>query len=258
MIKFQAIEEIKIAYWMNDQGFQESRRDLVFIHGSGGDHTNWEYQYNAMADDFNIVAIDLPGHGQSGGNGEQEVSRYVEWIRKLIEGIGFRKPVLVGHSLGAAISLTFAVRHGDLLSGIVPVGGGVKMPVNPMILDGLKKDVAATVAIIVKFSLTRENREKWSGPLFENLMKSNPGVTYGDLYACDRLDITNDVPGITVPTLVVCGADDKMTPPANSRFLAERIPGASLALIDKAGHFVMMENAEDFNRALKEFVLSLK
>ena len=132
------------------------------------------------------------------------------------------------------------------------------MPVNPMILDGLKKDVSATVAIIVKFSLTKENREKWSGLLFENLMKSNPEVTYGDLYACDRLDITNDVPRITVPTLVICGADDKMTPPANSQFLADRIPGARMALIAGAGHFVMMERAPAFNAELRNFVRSLK
>ncbi|HPL64614.1 MAG TPA: alpha/beta hydrolase [Syntrophales bacterium] len=257
MINFQEIEGIKIAYWMNDGGFVQGRKNLVFIHGSGGDHTNWQNQYKTLADSFNIVAVDLPGHGQSGGTGEKEVGRYVEWIRKLIEATGLNKPVLTGHSLGAAISLTFAIRHGGLLSGIIPVGGGVTMPVNPILLEGLKKDAGATVATIVKFSLAKENREKWSVPLSENLLNSNPEVTHGDLYACDKLNITEEVAKIRLPVLVVCGADDKMTPPANSQFLKEGISGAKLALIPGAGHFVMMENAEAFNKAVKEFVQSL-
>jgi len=257
MIKFQAVEGIRIAYWTNDKGFVEGRKSLVFIHGSGGDHANWENQYNVLAGEFNIVAVDLPGHGQSGGSGEKEVGRYVEWIRKLIEGIGLARPVLIGHSLGAAICLTFAIRHGALLSGIVPVGGGVKMPVNPVLLEGLKKDVAATVATIVKFSLAKENREKWSGLLSESLLKANPEATHGDMFACDKLDITTEIAKIRVPALAVCGADDKMTPPALSQFIKDNIPGARLALIPAAGHFVMMENAAEFNKAVKEFVQSL-
>jgi len=257
MIKTQSVDGLKIAYWMNDTGWVEKRRTLVFVHGSGGDHENWKEQYRHLDKDFNILAVDLPGHGQSEGKGEQEVIRYVEWMKKLIELLKLQKPVMIGHSLGAAISLTTAIHYGSILSGIVPVGGGVRMPVNQMILDGIRKDIGPIISMVIKFSVTKENRDRLSGLLSEGLSKADPEVMYGDFLSCDRLDITEAIAGIRIPVLVVCGEEDKMTPPALSQFIRDRIPGAKLALIPKAGHFVMMENVEAFNQAVKEFAQSL-
>ena len=146
---------------------------------------------------------------------------------------GISKPVIIGHSLGAAIALTFAIQYGDLISGIVPFGGGVRMPVNPAILDGIRKDAAAILAFTAKIAVAKKNRER----LAPILAKRNPDpeVMYGDFLACDRLDITDSVKNIKVPTLIVCGTEDKMTPPANSESLRDMIPGARLALIPEAG-----------------------
>ncbi|MCD6153244.1 MAG: alpha/beta hydrolase [Syntrophobacterales bacterium] len=257
MITFQEIDGLKIACRVNDEGFSEDRKSLVFVHGSGCDHTLWKNQYEGLGGDYNIAALDLPGHGQSEGNGEQEVGLYVEWVKKIIEGLGLQRPVLVGHSLGAAISLTFAVRYGALLSGIVPVGGGVKMPVNAVILDGIRNDPDSTLALIAKLSVTKKNREKFLPSLTENTSKASPDVIYGDFLSCDRLDITEEIAGIDVPALLICGDDDKMTPPTLSEFMKDHIAGAKLALIKDSGHFVMWENVVSFNRALKRFVDSL-
>jgi len=257
MIAKRDIDGVKIACWMNSNAWQESNRTLVFIHGSGGDHTNWVYQYSVLKNDFNVLAVELPGHGQSEGKGEQSVSRYVEWIRKILDAYGIKKPVLIGHSLGAAISLTFAIQHGELLAGIVPVGGGVTMWVNPAILDGLLKDPAPIIEMAAKLSLAKQNREKFSPVLFEGFSKANPVVMRGDFSACNQLNLTDDIAKISIPVLVLCGAEDKMTPPENSRYLADHIPGARMELLENAGHFVMMENPEAFNQALKDFALSL-
>lgn len=257
MIATGSVDGLKIVYWMNDEGWVKGRKTLFFVHGSGGDHANWEEQYKHLDKDFNILAVDLPGHGRSEGKGEQEVIRYVEWMKKLIEALKLEKPVMIGHSLGAAISLTAAIHHGALLSGIVPVGGGVRMPVNQVILDGIRKDAGAIISMIVKFSVTKENRERLSGFLTEGLASANPEVMYGDFLSCDRLDITETIAGIGIPTLIVCGEEDKMTPPALSQFMKDHIPGAKLALIPKAGHFVMMENVEAFNKTVREFAYTL-
>jgi pimeloyl-ACP methyl ester carboxylesterase len=254
MIGFQEIDGVKIAYRVNNDGLSDDRKSLVFIHGSGCDHTLWDYQFEALGSVFNMVGVDLPGHGQSEGAGEQDVGRYVEWVRKIIEALPVGKPVLAGHSLGAAISLTFAVKYGGLLSGIVPVGGGVTMPVNEKILDGIRNDTTATLAFIAQFSVTKKNREKFVQPLVDGMLKVSPEIIYGDFLSCDRLDITEEIQKITVPTLLICGEDDKMTPPALSRYMKEKIPGAKLALIGDAGHFVMQENTDAFNSALKDFV----
>jgi len=185
------------------------------------------------------------------------VPAYVEWVRRFLDLLALKRPVLVGHSLGAAISLVFAIKYGDMLSAIVPVGGGARMPVNAMILEGLKTDPAPVIALAAKFSVTKENRERLSRIVIEGLSRANPDILHGDLLACDRLDIQNEIATIAKPTLVICGADDKMTPPGLSLFLRDNIPGAQLSLIENAGHMAMMENPEAFNGALKSFVLSL-
>jgi pimeloyl-ACP methyl ester carboxylesterase len=226
---------------------------MVFIHGSGGDHTVWNCQFPKLMDEWNVTAIELPGHGRSEGAGEQDVPAYVEWVKEILEAFAIPKPVIVGHSLGAAISLAFAIKYPGLLAGIIPVGGGAKMPVNQAILDGLKTNPASVIEMIVKFSLTKNNREVIGGPLRESLLKANANILYGDLVACDKQDITAEIAGITIPVLVICGADDKMTPPDFSRFLADHISGARLSLIENAGHFVMLENPEALNQAVRDF-----
>lgn len=257
MIDLREIGGRKLACWVNDGGFRADRKTLVFIHGSGGNHTDWIRQFTPLQNKFNITAMDLPGHGQSDGPGEQDVSAYVVWVNKLLEGFGIEKPILIGHSLGAAICLSFAIRHGDVAAAVVPVGGGVRMPVNPLILEGLKQDPAAIIGLAAKFSIAKENRERLSGFITENLSRANPEVIYGDFFACSKLDITEAVAGIRIPALILCGADDKMTPPALSEYLRDHIPGAGLALIPGSGHFAMLENPDAFNAVLADFVNAL-
>jgi pimeloyl-ACP methyl ester carboxylesterase len=178
-------------------------------------------------------------------------------MKKILDGLGISDPVLIGHSLGAAICLSFAIRYDGSAAAVVPVGGGVRMPVNPTILDGLKQDPASIVGMAAKFSIAKQNRDKFSSLLAESLLRIDPEILHGDFSACNDLDIAEAVAGIKVPVLAVCGAEDKMTPPSLSQTIADRIPGARLSLIEGAGHFVMIENPEAFNAALTDFVGSL-
>ena len=257
MIREVMIDGTAIACWVNDGGIKEGRKSIVFVHGSGGNHTLWEGQYKALQGEFNVAALNLPGHGLSGGTGERDVMRYVQWVKKTIAALGLRGPVLAGHSLGAAISLNFAIHEGYLLSAIVPVGGGLTMPVNPAILEKIHSDLPSVISMVVKFAISKPNRDAVGPYLQEGLEQVNPDAFHGDLYACDRMDITKEAGKIAIPALVVCGDDDKMTPPGLSRSIAEAIPGARLALIEGAGHYVMREKPEEFNSVLAAFVRSL-
>jgi pimeloyl-ACP methyl ester carboxylesterase len=257
MIRVAEIGGRKLACWTNNGSFLPGLRTLVFIHGSGGSHQDWVQQYTPLKHAFNIVAIDLPGHGQSDGPGEQDVPAYVAWIKRLLDGLGIVKPVLIGHSLGAAICLSFAIRHGDAAAAVVPVGGGTRMNVNPAILEGLKRTPTALIGMTAKFSIAKGNRERLADIVTENLLRANPEVFYGDFLACSKLDITDAIVELRIPTLVICGDEDKMTPPALSEYLGGHIPGARLALIPEAGHMVMLEKPEAFNASLTEFLNSL-
>jgi pimeloyl-ACP methyl ester carboxylesterase len=257
VIVIKEINGVNIACWVSSENFDNGRKTLVFVHGSGGDHRLWIKQYTKFKDEFNIAVIDLPGHGQSEGKGEQYVSLHVEWVRRFLESLALKRPVLIGHSLGAAISLAFAIQYGEMLSGVVPVGGGVTMPVNEMLLKGLKTDPDSAIGLMAKFSISKENRERLLHTVIEGLSCASPEVLYGDLLACNRLDITSQISRIAIPTLILCGTNDKMTPPALSQYLGDNIPGAQLSLIENAGHVVMLENANAFNVLLRAFVVSL-
>lgn len=256
MIKKIEVDNIQIACWLNPAGFGEHRQSLIFIHGSGGDHTGWSYQYSRLYKQYNIVAVDLPGHGASTGGGEKDIDQYCFWIKKLLDVLQPGNPVLVGHSLGAAVVMKFALHYPQDVAGIVPVGGGLKMPVNPDWFRGLKTDPARAVNMICQLSLAEENSSKLLEALKKSLSKTSLDVLCDDLCACNSLDLTADIGKINLRTLVLCGEEDKMMPVRFSREIATGINGAELSLIKSAGHMVMLERPAEFNAALSKFASS--
>lgn len=250
MIERRPVRGIEIAAWRNYGKWQE-KETFVFIPGSGGDHTLWLYVLNELKDDFNLLAIELPGHGSSGGKGEEEVGAYVDWVRDILAAFEVTKPILVGHSLGAAIALTFAIRYPEKISAAVAIGGGARMPVNTMILDSIHKDLKGLMAFTAKIAVAKKNREQLTPIL--TARSPNPDTLYGDFKACDRLDLDNDLGRIKIPTLIVCGTEDKMTPPELSQAMQEKIPGSRLALIPETGHMVMLEEPHRLAEILGSF-----
>jgi pimeloyl-ACP methyl ester carboxylesterase len=257
MLKYFNVESTKISCWINSRDFGKHRQSMVFIHGSGSDHSVWSNQYAKLHKDYNILAIDLPGHGQSEGEAQVTIEDYCRWVKNLLDVANLPNTILVGHSLGAAITLTFAINYPKKLSGIVAVGGGIKMPVNAALLEGLKANPAETMALICKFSLAKENREKFLAALIESKSLTRVDVLRNDLLACDKLNLTQELNKISSKALVICGVQDKMTSPDNSREIAANINGAKLTLIEGAGHMVMLEKPLEFNEELKNFAQQL-
>jgi len=257
VLKYYNIESTKIACWINNSDFDKHQQSLIFIHGSGSDHSLWSHQYAKLHKHYNIVAVDLPGHGRSQGSGETDVRAYCVWISKLLDVLHLKNSIVIGHSLGAAITLQFALNYPQDIKGIVVVGGGLKMPVNPSLLELLKVNPAQAIELICKFSLARENRPKFFDALKKSLSGANINILYGDLTACNKLDLTGEIEKIAVPALVICGVEDKMTPADFSRQIAENIDGAKLCLIEDAGHMVMMERPKEFNNTLNAFASSI-
>jgi pimeloyl-ACP methyl ester carboxylesterase len=168
--------------------------------------------------------------------------------------MGLQKVFLVGHSMGGAIVQTLALTHPEVIKGIVLVGTGVKLKVLPMILNGIKNNFRETVQNITRFAYSR----KVSSDLIErgvsDMMRCRPEVLYGDFLACDRFDLMNEVEKIDLPTLVLCGNEDELTPVKYSQFLQQRIKGSKLEIFPNAGHMVMIESPEAFNEKVGEFI----
>jgi pimeloyl-ACP methyl ester carboxylesterase len=247
-----------VACWVNPEGFGSHAQSLVFIHGSGSNSSVWSFQYANLHHDFNIAAIDLPGHGQSEGNGEEDIEVYVGILKDILDVLQLKRPVLIGHSLGAAIALGFAAARPEEISGVVASGGGLTMPVNPDIIKGFLDQPDVIMDIICKISLAKANRPLFYDAIRASLAEARVEVMAGDMTACSKFDLRGDTDKIKVPVLTICGTEDKMTPPAASEKIAAEIAGAKLVLIEGAGHMAMMEKPEAFNRAVKDFCESIR
>ena len=160
MLKQFTVQENSIACWINPNDFGAHRQSLVFIHGSGSNSSAWAYQYGRLHRQFNIAAVNLPGHGGSTGKGEEEIKGYADRVKEILGVLELARPILIGHSMGAAITLSFAAASPQEISGIVLAGGSSTLPVNSDILDGLIKNPDAALDLICKFSLAKDNRPK--------------------------------------------------------------------------------------------------
>ncbi|MBN2282499.1 MAG: alpha/beta hydrolase [Deltaproteobacteria bacterium] len=253
-VAYETIEGINVAYAVNDGGLERGRPTLLCIHGSGGDHHVWSAQFEGLGNRYNIVALDLPGHGRSEGEGDRTIACSVSRVRNLVEGLGLERPVVTGHSLGAAVALSYGLEHGGDAAAVIAVGGGAVMPVSPMVFEGIRGDYSSFIAFAPELALAKENRESLRDILIEGFSRVPPDVLYNDFQACDGFDITNDLHRIEIPVLVICGDADKMMPPRFSRFLHESISGSCLSILPGCGHFPMLEDPAAFNAAVTEFV----
>ncbi len=245
----------QISYWTARKGTIEERETVLFIHGSGGGQHTWSYQKGLFEKEFNPVIIELPGHGESGGEGEEEVGKYAEQVYAFLKALGLEKVFLVGHSLGGAIAQTLALTNEEMLKGIVLVGTGARLKVLPMILDGIKNNFEETVRKINQFAFSRKVQADLIEKSVSIMSQCRPEVLYGDFLACDRFDLMNGVGKIVLPTLVLCGENDQLTPVKYSQFLHSRIEGSKLEVLPHAGHMVMMEAPQAFNEKVREFIL---
>lgn len=94
---------------------------IVFVHGAWTDHQMWEPQVEALADDYEVIAYDVQGHGRTGGSAEEQCTAelFATDLRALINGLDLDRPVLCGLSLGGMIGQTYAARYPDKLRGLI-------------------------------------------------------------------------------------------------------------------------------------------
>ena len=236
---------------------QQGRDSLVFIHGAGGNQTFWRNQVDYFKRAFNCFIMELPGHGAAQGPGAQEVKDYTLWIKGALDELKLSSPFVIGHSMGGAIAMELAIRFPALPKGLVLASTGARLRTLPDILDGIKQAFPETVALICERSFAQDAPAEMKQATAAEMMKNSPDVLHGDFSACDRFDIMEQVQTINKPTLVIGGDQDTATPIKYSRYLADKIAGAHLEIVERAGHMVMLERPVEFNKKLEAFFYSV-
>ena len=231
---------------------------VIFIHGAAGNHLVWGLQVHALGEVARTVALDLPGHGRSDPPGRNSVEAYGDIVLGLLDVLEFDRAVIVGHSMGGAIAQTLALSHPDRVAGLGLVGTGARLRVLPAILDGVLNDFDNIAGLVVEYAYASDLDPEFRKRAEDEFRACPAAVTHGDFSACNQFDVMARLAEIRAPTLVVCGREDRMTPVKYSVHLATQIPNAYLVLIDYAGHSVMIEQPDETNKALIDFVELLK
>ena len=244
-----------IAYEAQPESFDSNNLAIIFIHGTGGDRHDWRHQlYAPMTSRYTVIALELPGHGLSDKPGDTDVDSYAKWLESFVESLGLTKVVVVGCSLGSAITQTLALNPKPWLIGIGLVGAGARLRVMPELLKALLEEPEKALADLAGYCLSKSSSEQLKIEIRQKFLKSDPALIHGDLSACDRFDVIKQIGAVSIPTLILVGADDRLTPVKYSRFLNESIHGSEMVVIGNAGHLVMMEQSQAFNSALEAFV----
>ena len=229
---------------------------LILLHGAGGSHLHWSPRLR-HAKDLRVIAVDLPGHGKSGGAGCGSIEDYAGWVVRWLDGWGIEKAIIGGHSMGGGIAQVLALDYAERVAGLVLVGTGAKLRVAQQILDGVKNNFAAMVEMIVEWSFAPSTPPQVKQLARQRMMDVNPDVLWNDFNACNNFDVIARVNQIKAPTLIMVGSADKMTPEKFSRSLAEQIEGSQLKVFAEAGHMLTLERMEEVTEEVRGWMLEV-
>ncbi len=242
-------------YYLYNGGGSRVKPPLVLVHGAGGSHLSWPAELRRLAG-YRVYTPDLPGHGKSPGSGQQLAAAYAARLVDFLGELDMHQAIFVGHSLGGAVVLELALQHAQHVAGLVLLSAGATLDIPPDILQAASNQVTYATAL-EKLNL-RIFGPQAKADLQERSAKSlaatRPGVLYGDLLACASFDALERVAEIHAPALVLCGAEDSLTPPHFAHYLAARIPGAQVQVLPGAGHMLMLEQPAAVATAVRKFL----
>lgn len=243
------------------RAFEASLPPAVFLHGAGMDHTVWALPARYFAHrGCAVLAVDLPGHGKSGGPPLASIAALADWVAQLLDAAGAADAALVGHSMGALVALEAAARHPARIRALALLGAAPKMPVHPDLLAAAAADDHAAFDLMTAWSFGPSGQlggarvpGAWLMGGGERLLERvRAGVLSVDLAACDAYGGGLAAAAkVACPTAVIMGSDDRMTPARAGAKLAAAIPGARPIVIPACGHMMLAEKPDETLDALR-------
>ena len=250
------------------KAFNPALPTAVFIHGVLNDHSVWILQTRYLAHHgWNVLAIDLPGHGKSGGEAPISVEGAALSVAAWLDAAGVHKAALIGHSWGSLIALEVAATRPDRVSHLAMVGTAFPMAVSPALLAMSQAQPLQAIDLVNQFSHSMlAPPPSAMGPgtwlygtaraLMRRVLASNGAVNifYRGFKACDDYKTGLEAMArVRCPVLLVLGQNDQMTPPKAAQGLGRHAANATVVVV-AAGHQMMLEAPEAVLSALKDFL----
>jgi pimeloyl-ACP methyl ester carboxylesterase len=240
-----------------------AQRTTVFIHGAASDHSAWMLQSRYFAyHGFNVLAVDLPGHGKSTGPALASIQDMAGWALRVLDAVGIEKAVLIGHSMGSLIALEAAAAAQRRVEKLALIATAFPMKVSDALLNTARAHDHAAIEMINVWShsasgQTGGNRApgQWIMGGSMRLLERTADPLYNDFSACNQYTAGSDsAASLACPVLMISGSRDFMTPPRSSKVLAEKFTNLQSVLVEGAGHDVMAERPDAVLDALIAFV----
>lgn len=233
---------------------------ISFVHGAAMDHTVWTFfaRYFARAG-HNVLAFDLPGHGRSAAAPIPTIPGYAQWLMQALDTLGVTSTTLVGHSMGALITLETAGHFPERLTRAVLLGFSCPMQVGPPFLDAARCNHRDAIDMMMVWGhdfLAQIGGNQVPGVnIITNIMRivehAAPGVLFNDLNACNNYT-NGDAAAAQVqcPVTLILGDRDRMTPLKAAKDFMRHLKDAQLEVIPNCGHGMLEERPEETHKLL--------
>ena len=241
---------------------------IVFLHGFPHDRRLWIPQLGPMVDRCRCIAPDLRGFGETRGTGPTTIDRYADDVRELLDGLEIPQAVICGLSMGGYAALAFWRRHASRVRALVLAdtkAGADNEEGREKRVKGIalarERGSSAVADAQLSGMVGKTTREKQPGVVeaVREMMVAAPveGIVGALEAMMNRPDSTPTLVTIQVPTLIIVGEEDALTPPKEARLLHEGIAGSQLVILEQAGHVSNLERPAAFNHVLSEFLSRL-
>lgn len=258
------INGLKINYY--DSGIRNEKWPIVFIHGFPFSNEMWTPQIETLKEEYRLVAYDIRGHGKSDtGDGQYTLELFVDDLIALLDRLEIPKAVLCGFSMGGYIALRTIERNPERVCSLILCDTGPQADTNEVklrraasIRSVKTKGVDQYADSFLKAVFTAESfksRQNEVG-MMRRIIKSNSeiGICGTLLALAGRTDTTDALQSIAVPTLIIVGELDEVTPPKLSQIMDSKIKNSELRIIPNVAHMSNLENPTEFNRVLLDFL----
>jgi len=228
------------------------------IHGSGLTHIVWSlHEQFYVTQGYNVLSVDLPGHGNSEGPSLKSIEEISDWIKSLMNVLDIKKLIIIGHSQGSLVGIDFAARHSNLINGLVLVAGSYKMPVNQDLINYAEAGDEKAVLLMMKWGYEGSKAFIGGNPVKKIINSSREirEVLAVDLNACNNYkDGKESLEKINCSTLCIFGDLDKMVPLEVGNKMSSMIKNAEKKVINNCGHMIIFEKAFEMRQIVKEFL----
>ncbi len=242
------------------QGIDIKKKTMIFLHGSGLSHIVWslteQFFFNK---NFNVLSLDLPGHGNSDGPCLDSIEKIADWLEEVFKKLNLNDLILVGHSQGCLEILEYAHKYKSRLKKLIFVGGSNKMPVHPDLIELAKNGDSDAIKLMMKWGYEGSKKFIGGNPV-EKIIQSPRDIS--EILAVDLIACNNYVNGfeaakkINLPSLVILGELDKMVNLESGKKFSNLLENSTTHIINECGHMIMIEKAFEMREKILKFLES--